>query len=557
MSDTARTELGGEDAGRQRAAGPALIGAGAQGGVALDVLGGAHAGPGRAAQVGHRRVAGEVDEVRRPGVLVARMRDDPQEPRRHRRRLVDLGRRGGARREAPCDGGTNAGPPSVVQTGPQRLEAAGGAGHLHAVHRLRGHKRAGRRVEAHARLVGAEQRERRGEAARDEQQVARDVAGGRAHHARRVQLRQADGLERRLAPRGGDGLGGPHLDPGVRAAPGPDRGRLRPRVHDGRDVDPGLREVERGRVGAVVRGEGHGAPPGEHPEAVRVRARGAGEHHAGPVVAGEGDRPLVRTRRQDDAASADAPQPLPGDVLRRVAAQVVGAALHRDHEVARVAALDGRSQQQPDLRHRAELVPRRPAPGRRRAAVAVAAHAQQASAREVPLVGHDHPRAAAPGREGGGQAGGPGAHHEHVAVGVHRVVHRIVGLVAQTTASREPARLEPVAQLDRRGGSHRLLHRAVEGDPRARLLHARGEDPARAPEADAPADDLDPVGQQRRRERVAEQAHGGPPVERERQGSVAIHVPAGREAQGPAHVAPGSAGASTWRISSVAVSRTT
>ena len=47
---------------------------------------------------------------------------------------------------------------------------------------------------------------------------------------------------------------------------------------------------------------------------------------------------------------------------------------------------------------------------------------QQAAAELFLLVGENHPRAAASGGEGGGQAGRAGADHQHVAVVVHPVV---------------------------------------------------------------------------------------------------------------------------------------
>ena len=75
-------------------------------------------------------------------------------------------------------------------------------------------------------------------------------------------------------------------------------------------VRPASAQIERGAVGAVVVGEQHGAPAGQHAVAVDIGGGRRGEHDAGPVVVGEDQRPLDRAGRQHDLPGADLPQPL-------------------------------------------------------------------------------------------------------------------------------------------------------------------------------------------------------------------------------------------------------
>ena len=65
-----------------------------------------------------------------------------------------------------------------------------------------------------------------------------------------------------------------------------------------------FRQIIRRRVGR----ENHDALAGQHTEPLEVRADRPGEHHAGAVVVGEGDRTLVRAGREDHAAGAHVPE---------------------------------------------------------------------------------------------------------------------------------------------------------------------------------------------------------------------------------------------------------
>jgi hypothetical protein len=230
-----------------------------------------------------------------------------------------------------------------------------------------------------------------------------------------------------------------------------------------------------------------------HAVTLAVRAHGAGEHHAGEVVAGEGDEPLVRPGRDDDLACTHVPQPR---------APLV------EHDEAVVVIADRRRPgQHPQLVERPDV-------------------------RRVARAGEDH-AGAGPRRGLGGRApGGAGAGDEHVAVSVHPVVAAWVSRAVERPAHRQRGRDEPLAKPDARRLHHRL---AVGADERAGLLGAGGHDPARAAVADRPRHDVHARGEQRGGERVAGEARQGDAVEREAQRPRAVdRAPALGEAP-PAH----------------------
>ena len=175
-----------------------------------------------------------------------------------------------------------------------------------------------------------------------------------------------------------------------------------------------------------------------HAVALAVRAHGAGEHHAGEVVAGEGDEALVRTGRDDDLPRTHVPQPR---------APLV------EHDEAVVVVADRRRPgQHPQLVERLDV-------------------------RRVARAGQDH-AGAGPRRGLGGRApGGAAPDDEHVAVGVHPVVAAWV--VARRRAPRaSPARTRraPRRSLD----TGRLHHRLAVGRGRARWAPRRRRPRSRA-----------------------------------------------------------------------------
>ena len=382
------------------------------------------------------------------------------------------------------------------------VRAGDRAGDVPALRHRVGDEAAHARVPADRALRLAEQVHHRAPATGDQQQVARDRA-----------LRAAR-LAHDRAGHAALALGGAHHRARQLLGVAEDRPRARPRVGDGRDLQPGGGERRRGRVAGVVRRQQHGARPGEHAEALEVLARGAGEHHPGEVVARERDRPLVGAAREHDPARAHVPQPLARHAGRRVPAEVVRAALGQ-HDVARVVGADrGRAQQHPRLggdRQPLARVPDGPAVARR----------PRPELR--PRLGEDHPRAGRARGVRGGEPGRAAADHEHVAVLVAAVVDGGVAPV-ERAAPRQPARDQPVGQLDLRRAQHRLrAAAALHLDQPVRLLRARRGDPARPAAVDARPDDVDPVGEQRRGQRVAAEPAEGCAVERERERGAAVH----------------------------------
>lgn len=298
-------------------------------------------------------------------------------------------------------------------------------------------------------------------------------------------------------------MAGQQLDAALGAAGRPRLAGSLPYVGDRGDLDTGVGEVERRGVRAVVGGEHDRPRPRKHAVVIRVGAGRAGQHHAGQVVPGEGDEPLVAAGGQHHTPGPDAPDALARHVGGGRRAQVVGPALHRDDVVVVVVADDRGAAQHAYVRQggqRGDLLGRPLAAGR---AVERLGRAEEAAARLGPLVGEDHPRTGPRRHARGGDAGRSRADHEHVAVGVHRVVTRRVGPVGQPALSRQAGGDQAVVQLDGRGGEHRLGEGLLDLDERVRLLAARGVDAARTAELDAARHRAHAVGEQRRGQRVA------------------------------------------------------
>ena len=108
-------------------------------------------------------------------------------------------------------------------------------------------------------------------------------------------------------------------------------------------LDAGARQVDRRAPAVVAASEHRDAPAGRCRVAVEVGAHGGCQHDAGPVVAGEHDRPLDGAGGQHRPLGHDAPQALPR-LVRWRHRQVVGDALdgrvgaavvHAEHRAAR------------------------------------------------------------------------------------------------------------------------------------------------------------------------------------------------------------------------------
>ena len=81
-------------------------------------------------------------------------------------------------------------------------------------------------------------------------------------------------------------------------------------VEDRDDLAAGLRDRVGGGVSVVVVGGDDDMAAGQHAETADIAAHRLRQHHAGPVVAGEGQRPLDRAGGENDALRMDVPQPL-------------------------------------------------------------------------------------------------------------------------------------------------------------------------------------------------------------------------------------------------------
>ena len=136
--------------------------------------------------------------------------------------------------------------------------------------------------------------------------------------------------------------------PAARAASGSAPAGLGPQIGDQRDVDAGRLQIERGAVGAVVRGRDDDALADLDAVAVAVTPRGVGEHDARPVVVREDERALDRAGREHHLARAHLPQAL----ARQVGigdARSVGDALGEPDEILRVVAERRGARQQPHV----------------------------------------------------------------------------------------------------------------------------------------------------------------------------------------------------------------
>jgi hypothetical protein len=342
-------------------------------------------------------------------------------------------------------------------------------------------------------------------------------------------------------------------------------------------------QVERRAVSAVVVGEHHGARSQANAMTRGVARHGRGQHHARAVVVGEHQRALDGTRSQNHLARPHAPHTLAHRPALRQR-QVIGEALRDREEVAVVVAEDGAAREEPHVGHRGELHERLLQPLRRRDAVEHAMRvAEQRAAQLGLLVRHDHALARAAGLERGLQAGTPATGHQHVAPGIVLRVSIGVGEVRCAAESRRladevlvllPQALRPHERLvvearrheagEEAGDRHEVELRGgpavhARGDEalvqlhlgRARvrdgagaslqlhdrvgLFHAAGDDAARAVVLPAAREERDPVGEQRRGERVARMALVRLAVEGEAQCAGAIDAPALREAKGLAH----------------------
>ena len=311
-----RGNLGAQRGGEHResvdVAGAALIGAHAEGGVALEVLDRGVAFAHRELDVGHRHVVLEVDEAL--AVAPRRQRHCPERP--HRSAFAPLlhGRTGrlGPRVESRGAGGIGAGRDSVGEAFGEAEESARGPGRAFALRALSRHERGAGGVEAQPALRLREQVDGRVPAARDADQIARDAPGivphRRAIRRERTNLHPVDAgaADRAHHHTAGDELEPEALDDGERVVPRPAVARVDHRD----DVRPGVQHRLQRLVGRVVVGEQHGAAAGPDPVLERVGPGGGGEHDAGQVVVLERERTLDGAGGEHHLTGPEPPHPM-------------------------------------------------------------------------------------------------------------------------------------------------------------------------------------------------------------------------------------------------------
>ena len=343
-------------------------------------------------------------------------------------------------------------------------------------------------------------------------------------------------------------------------------------IDDGRDLNPRLREVEGGMPGAVMGGDDHHPVADLDAVAVQVGARGPGQHHARPVVAGEHQRLFDGALGQHHLLGPDLPHPLARGTLRHHA-QMVGQPLAQADEILVVIA-DGRgARQHRDVRHRRQRGAGvfQPVPGQLPVDLGIRFGQQRAADFRL-LVAQDDGRAAATRLQRRGEAGGTATDDQHVAMGeaagvgvgiggarrlaqaggaaderlvdlvpealrphegliveagreqhVERVVHR-----ADVAGQRRPAvlalGLQPVEDLQHRRPRVRLEPpvAAVGSDQCVRLFRPGGQEAARPVILEGPPDEMDAVRQERGRQGVALVAGEVRAVEREAHRAAAV-----------------------------------
>ena len=544
----------GDDADGIHVAGLALIGAHAGGGVALDVLDRAVALAQRQLEVVGGDVVQQVDEV------LAALAERPvrgHQPLPARRQegcvagfgyllLAPLGL------EPSGLGRILAGGETLGQTGGQAEGAVAGARRALGLSRLAGHEAAPRLVEDHLAARLAEQVHRRVPSARDGKQIAVERLGF-AFDARAVRADPGDPDpgDPLAAARPDDGVAGEHGQAvGLRALRGRPF-RLGPQIDDTGDLDARGRHVEGGAVGAVVVGEDDRLGARLDGVAVEVGSAGFGQHDARAVVVAEHQGPLDRAGGEHHLVRAQLPQALARQAIRLLD-QMVGDPLDEADEVVIEIGVGRGPGQDRDLVVGFQARPRRGHPVERRlAADGLVLRTQQCAAQSGVLLGQDDPGAGLGGGERRGQAGRPGADHQHVAVRVGLVVmvrvalsrrlaeaggvaddvlvlhpqgsrpheglvieaggknaRQLVERCAHVEADAGPAVLgfggQALDQLDL-GGAHVGVAACAlaELQQRVRLLRAGGEDAARAVVLEAASDQVHAVGEQRRGQGVA------------------------------------------------------
>ena len=356
---------------------------------------------------------------------------------------------------------------------------------------------------------------------------------------------------------------------------------IRTCVDDSGDLDTGRLKIHRRQVARVVIGKYGHRLPGCHGKPVQIAAHRARHHHAGTIIAGEYDRLFDRAGGQDDMARIDPPEDLFGHIGRR-GGQMVGHALHRAIDAPVIGAGHGGSAHQADVFHLAQLGDNAGSPFIAGLVVQMDPLGIQAASEQKILVRKDHVQTRATGHQRRDQPRRPRADHQQVAMGKALVVQPVIRLgpqfaqpggaadkglihpIPKGTRPHEGLVIEPRAEkrrqqvVDRqqveiergktvlrprvqraiqllRGGAQvgDGVIAAPDGHQRVRLFRAGGHDAARAVILEAAPDQMPPIGQQGRGQRVAGHPQQGFAVKGKGQLAAAVDQPAlGKAAHG-------------------------
>ena len=120
------------------------------------------------------------------------------------------------------------------------------------------------------------------------------------------------------------------------------------RVDNQRHFQPRLFQGNGGAVAVVIVGGDHCAVARGHSKVHHIIAHGRGQHHAGNIIAGKGQRPLNRARGGHDLARPDAPEPM---LRPTVARGMVSHLFIGQHIAVVINARRHAAQTQRDIRH--------------------------------------------------------------------------------------------------------------------------------------------------------------------------------------------------------------
>ena len=130
--------------------------------------------------------------------------------------------------------------------------------------------------------------------------------------------------------------------------------RIGARIDDGLNQHAGTNCIGCGAPAAVIVRE-HDETGGRHGrKSVEISPRSAGEHYAGSIIAGEGDRPFARAGGEHRPLGDDLPQAL-ARLVRRWLGKMIAHAFHRTVLPVIVHAEHACAAHDPDFGHRPEF----------------------------------------------------------------------------------------------------------------------------------------------------------------------------------------------------------